>query len=185
MKTIFKALLSVIAAVFVGYIAFSSLKTMFGFDSDIIVSNAYSNRMAVSKQVFIERSEEYQTTAVSLLDYEDIKIFRSPEGAPVVLWEDKLSKPEELFDAETVSAINTIFEESELPAKYETEDGSTITDVRLFNIAVSDGDVLFYMYYGDVGTVAIAYDASGLLLPENGAITIIDEWEIYSMENDI
>ena len=54
----------------------------------------------------------------------------------------------------------------------ETSGGSAITNLRLWNIAVENNVVYYYLYYDEAGYVGIAYDDTETVLADQKDSTV-------------
>lgn len=179
-STMAKAIVSVIVAVIIGCILGDSVSAFFGLNMDYEVTNRYAERYSATltwfendmvpmtdetgMQMYDENGDPvlavyFQRVGQAITGQDGTIILRSADGDPVVVLDGAVMSAEEAYGEELGGYLESLFE---LPDCFEDEiDSMTdepIDDVYLYNIAVVDTTVIFYVFYDDYGFMAITYD---------------------------
>ena len=169
-KTMLRALAACLLALAIGLFLGNALGAFFGTDESVLVTSAYTDRMSAIRTVFTDgdQLDSFARTALKFREMEGLKLCTSRNRDGVqALWEGEWTDAFDLLQDEELrlSLLELMHTEDALYG-VETAGGSPIDDVRLYNISVEDGVVLYYLYYDEAGFAGVAYDPGGTVLGE-------------------
>lgn len=170
-KTMAKAVVSCLLALVIGLFLGYCLGSLFGTNQELVNTTNYTDSMSAARTIFIDpdQMDSYIQTAQAFRDMEGLKVYsaRDQESA-MVQYEGQFLPAQELFDEEIIKSLRELMNTQE--ALYGVTDsmGDPMEDIRMYNIAVQDGVVYYYLYYDEAGFVGIAFDADGSVLSSQG-----------------
>ena len=170
-KTLAAALVSAAVALIIGLFLGYCLGSLFGTNQELVNTTNYTDSMSAARTVFIDpdQMDSYIHTAQVFRDMEGLKVYTAKgRETTMVQYEGQYRKPEELFDEDILKSLRELMHTEE--ALYGVTDsmGDPMEDIRVYNIAVQDGVVYYYLYYDEAGFVGIAFDADGTVLSSEG-----------------
>lgn len=181
MKTAINVIVSVALAICAGLIFADSIRYMFGTDTSTLYTTQFNDRMNSVKAVFTEDNWDYQVMAQGLCESSNIQVLRSRSGNAVVYDNGRHIPAGEYFDnTELLSALSKLLAGTEAMKNQVGSDSDPIEDIALYNIAVTQQQVMFFLYYDSGGYISIVYDESGTYEARSDTIKIMDNWMIQS-----
>ena len=170
-RTMAVAVFAVIAAFLIGMFLGNALGALFGTDQSLINTTTYTDYMTAAKTVFSDPNQldSYMDTAQDLRNMNGLRLYGSKNGDKMLAWYDRrYQSMEELFadDSEMQKSLIQLMNTGDALYGVENSAGSAITDLRLWNIAVEDNVVYYYLYYDEAGYVGIAYDDTETVLTD-------------------
>jgi len=168
-KTMATAIFSVIVALLIGMFLGNALGAFFGTDESVINTTTYTDYMTAAKTVFSDANQldSYMYTAKDLRFMDGLRLYGSKSGGQMLAWYDGTYQTiDELFaaDEEMRQSLRQLMNTEDALYGEETSGGSAIEGLRLWNIAVEDGVVYYYLYYDQYGYIGIAYDDTETVL---------------------
>ena len=133
--------------------------------------------MSAAKSVFsdVNQLDSYMDTALNFHDMNGLRLYGSKNGDKMLAWYDgKYQDISELFadNTEVQRSLIQLMNTEDALYGVETSGGSAITNLRLWNIAVEDNVVYYYLYYDEAGYVGIAYDDTETVLADQKDSTV-------------
>lgn len=160
-KTLATAIASCLAALAIGLFLGNALGAFFGTDESILNTSAYTDNMSAIKTMFTDADQmnSYMETAQQFLDMDGLKLYSSRNGDKMLAYYDGVYYDAyELFDESIRLSLTELMNTEDALYGQETTAGGPIEGVQLWNLAVQDGVVYYYLYYDDAGYIGIAYD---------------------------
>lgn len=191
-KTLATALAGVLAALALGLFLGHALGAFFGTDESVLITSTYTDRMSAIRTVFTDgdQLDSFARTALAMRDMDGLRLYtdRDRDGVQA-LWQGDMTDAFGLFDEEIRLSLLELMHTEDALYGVETAGGSPIDDVKLWNIAVRDGVVYYYLYYDQAGFAGVAFDSTGTTLTDtDGALPLtqtqagVPEWFIiYDM----
>lgn len=176
-RTMAVAVFSVIAALLIGMFLGNALGALFGTDDSLINTTTYTDYMTAAKTVFSDANQLdcYMDTAQDLRFMNGLRLYGSKNGDHMLAWYDgRYQDITELFaeDQEMQKSLIQLMNTADALYGTETSAGMQIDDLRLWNIAVEDNVVYYYLYYDEAGYVGIAYDDTETVLADQKDTTL-------------
>ena len=176
-RTMAVAVFAVIVAFLIGMLLGNALGALFGTDESDINTTTYTEYMSAAKTVFsdVNQLDSYMDTALDLRNMNGLRLYGSKNGDKMLAWYDgRYQDISELFadDTEIQRSLIQLMNTSDALYGVETSGGAAITDLRLWNIAVEDNVVYYYLYYDEAGYVGIAYDDTETVLTDQKNSTV-------------
>lgn len=170
-KTMAAAVAAAAVALAIGLFLGYCLGSLFGTNQELLNTTNYTDSMAAARTVFIDpdQMDSYVHTAQVFKDMEGLKVYTARNlETTMVRYQGKLQRAEELFDENVIKSLRELMNTQE--ALYGVTDsvGDPMEDIRVYNIAVMDGVVYYYLYYDEAGFVGIAFDEDGSVLSTQG-----------------
>lgn len=170
-KTMAAAVAAAAVALVIGLFLGYCLGSLFGTNQELINTTNYTDSMAAARTVFIDpdQMDSYVRTAQAFKDMEGLKVYSARNlETTMAQYQGKFQKAEELFDEEILKSLRELMNTQE--ALYGVTDsmGDPMENIRVYNIAVQDGVVYYYLYYDEAGFVGIAFDEDGAVLSSQG-----------------
>ncbi len=187
LPTLGRCLLGMLIAVCLGCFIGYGLLIMIGHDTELTGTQDLLDRSAASRDGFVAQSMEYQQAADILRRYPGIKVLRTASGHPLYWQDGQEIDPAALMEPEFVTAIETLFTESDQALSVDAATTKQIIDdMCVYNIAVDEqGRVCYYLYYDVNGFICIAYDEQNTCLDDPMAVPIMDQWYILTDFGDL
>ena len=167
MKTTYKAILSVVLAIVIGvvvrWIFVESTK-----QNENSIMNIYQDMMLQSREMFVEKADDYQLATLALLEAENLNIITDSEGTPWIMAEDGSKQaPADVIPGELQPYLDNIF-------------GEYANGGRLYNIAIMDTAILFYTGYHQSGSVGFLYERElGSVKDFTELLELTENWKIF------
>lgn len=197
-KTMAKAIGACILALFVGIFIGYGIGAMLGGDQSMVNTTTYTDNMYAVKSIFMDADqlESYVVTAETLKDMDGLKLYSKKNlDGMIASYQGEYVDARELFDEEMMLSLKMLMNTQE--ALYGVTDSAEdpIENVQVWNIAVQDGVVYYYLYYDAAGFIGLAYDSTHETLTDLGdtalpltqtsqGVDAIYEWFItYHMED--
>ena len=176
-KTMAVAVFSVIVAFLIGMFLGNALGALFGTDDSIINTTTYTDYMTAAKTVFTDPNQldSYMDTAQELRNMNGLRLYGSKNGDHMLAWYDgSYQDISVLFaeDQELQRSLIQLMNTKDALYGVENSAGTAIDDLRLWNIAVEDHVVYYYLYYDAAGYVGIAYDDTETVLADQKDTTM-------------
>ncbi len=174
-KTIAKAVAACIAALLVGLFLGYGIGAMFGNDQAMVNTTNYTDNMYAVKNIFMDADQldSYMVTAEKFRSMDGLKLYSNKNLDGMLCWYDgQYIDAQELFDEEIMLSLKELMNTQE--ALYGITDSAEdpIENVQVWNIAVEDGVVYYYLYYDAYGYIGIAYDDTETVV-ESGSETVM------------
>ena len=146
MKTTIKVILALILAVAAAF-AVRAMHLSVGTDSSgSTVLEIYQDMMLMSREVFLEKSEDIQLATFVLLEQEELDIMSDSQGHPWVVGENnELLEPETVISGEIQPYLDNMF-------------GEYVCGGKLYNLRVTDEAIFFFTGYHEDGSVGFLYE---------------------------
>ncbi len=174
-KTLAQAIVSCLAALAIGLFLGNALGAFFGTDESVIVTSNYTDRMAAVRSMFTDADQldSYSNTALTFQDMDGLKLYTSRDRNHVMAqWEGQLVDADTLFDDQIQRSLQELMHTEDALYGQETTAGSPITDIQLWNVAVSEGVVYYYLYYDEAGFIGLAFDSTRQTLSQQQDIAL-------------
>ena len=174
-KTMAIAIVSVIAAFAIGLFLGNGLGALFGTDDTVVTTSTYSDYMAAARSMFADPNQldSYMNTAVTMLDMDGLRLYSSKDrNSMLASWKGELVNADELFGEDVQRSLKEMMNTERALYGQETAAGNPIEDLRLYNLAVKDQVVYYYLYYDKAGYIAIAYDHNENVLTGRNDMTL-------------
>lgn len=168
-KTMATAVFAVIVALLIGMFLGNALGAFFGTDESVLVTSEFTDRMSAIRTLFVDpdQLDSYANTALTFQDMDGLKLYASRNHDKfLAYWQGEWVDPGTLFDERVQSSLKELQNTQAVLAGEKTAGGSPIDDVYLYNIAVADGIVYYYLYYAEAGYVGLAFDSTGVTLKD-------------------
>lgn len=162
--TFIAAIISTLAAFVIGLFLGYCLGSLFGTNDSMIHTTDYTDGMAAARSVFTDADQldSYINTAQTFRTMEGLKVFTSRNKDNTLVWYDgAYHATDELFDEEIQKSLHELMNTEEALYGVTNSAEEQIEDIELYNIAVQDGVVYYYLYYDEAGYIAIAFDFTG------------------------
>ena len=155
----------------------NALGALFGTDESVINTTTYTDYMSAAKSVFSDANQldSYMDTAQDLRNMNGLRLYGSRDGDKMLAWYNgEYQDISQLFadDEEIQRSLIQLMNTEDALYGVETSGGSAITNLRLWNIAVEDNVVYYYLYYDEAGYVGIAYDDTETVLADQKDSTV-------------
>ena len=174
-KTMATAILSVIIAVLIGCFIGNALRALTGTDPSVMNTTTYTDYMYAIRAMFTDADQldSYMDTAERFRSMNGLRLYGSREGDKMLAFYDgAYVDADELFPEDIQLSLREMMNTEEALYGQEDTAGNAIENVRLFNVAVEDNVVYYYLYYDDYGYIGIAYDDTETVLSEMTDITM-------------
>ncbi len=168
-KTMVTAVFSVLVALLIGMFLGNALGAFLGTDESVLVTSEFTDRMSAVRSIFTDADQldSYAVTALAFQDMDGLKLYSNrAHDHFLARWNGQLVDADTLFDEKIQLSLRELLRTEAALNGMETTGGSVIDDVQLYNIAVSDGVVYYYLYYAEAGYVGLAFDSTGTTLAE-------------------
>lgn len=170
-KTMIKAVLASLVALCVGIFIGYGMGAMLGNDQSMVNTTAYTDNMYAVKSIFMnaDQLESYVVTGVALKDMDGLKLLSNRDHTDMMAqYNGEFVEAESLFSEEIMLSLKMLMNTEE--AIYGITDSAEdpIENVQVFNIAVEDGVVYYYLYYDEAGYIGLAYDSTHETLLNQG-----------------
>ena len=169
-RTMARAVISCLVALAIGLFLGNALGAFFGTDESVINTSNYTDTMAAAKTVFMDADQldSFMNTAQNFLDMDGLRLYSSKNHDYMLAqYQGAMVPAEELFDEDVQRSLLELMNTEDALYGVETAGGSPIEGVRLWNVAVEDQVVYYYLYYDEVGYVGIAYDHTETVLNDS------------------
>lgn len=166
MKTIYKAIIGIVAAVLFGVYFMYAYSVYSGHDRASTVETAYQDIMLEAKHMFLEKSDPIQLATLGLINTADASILRDRDGYPCVKSNEGLISISSLVDDETEAYI------IETMGEYENEG-------VVCNIELTSDAILFFTHYDPDGCVGFLYEKELNNTEYYSTIEIVENWKIF------
>lgn len=170
-KTFAQALASCLVALAIGLFLGHALGAFFGTDTSILNTSTYTDNMAAVKSMFTDTDQmnSYMETAQNFLDMDGLKLYSSRTGDGMLAYYDgTYQTADSLFDDSICRSLQELMHTEDALYGQETTAGEPIEGVQLWNLAVQDGVVYYYLYYDAAGYIGIAYDHTETAFDDSG-----------------
>lgn len=160
-KTMAQAVISCLVALAIGLFLGNALGAFFGTDESVINTSNYTDNMAAAKTLFMDADQldSYMNTAQNFLDMDGLRLYSSKNHDGMLAYYNGTLQPaEDLFADDVQRSLLDLMNTDDALYGLETAGGNPIEGVRLWNVAVEDQVVYYYLYYDEAGYVGIAYD---------------------------
>lgn len=176
-RTMAVAVFAVIVAFLIGMFLGNALGALFGTDESVINTTTYTDYMSAAKSVFSDANQldSYMDTAQDFRNMNGLRLYGSRDGDKMLAWYNGAYQDiSQLFanDEEIQRSLIQLMNTEDALYGVETSGGSAITNLRLWNIAVEDNVVYYYLYYDEAGYVGIAYDDTETVLADQKDSTV-------------
>lgn len=170
-KTMIKAVLASLVALCVGIFIGYGMGAMLGNDQSMVNTTAYTDNMYAVKSIFMnaDQLESYVVTGVALKDMDGLKLLSNRDHTDMMAqYNGEFVEAESLFSEEIMLSLKMLMNTEE--ALYGITDSAEdpIENVQVFNIAVENGVVYYYLYYDEAGYIGLAYDSTHETLLNQG-----------------
>lgn len=170
-KTMIKAVLASLVALCVGIFIGYGMGAMLGNDQSMVNTTAYTDNMYAVKSIFMnaDQLESYVVTGIALKDMDGLKLLSNRDHTDMMAqYNGEFVEAESLFSEEIMLSLKMLMNTEE--AIYGITDSAEdpIENVQVFNIAVEDGVVYYYLYYDEAGYIGLAYDSTHETLLNQG-----------------
>ena len=169
-KTMAAAIASVIVAFLIGLFLGNGLTALTGTDQSVVNTSTYTDYMAAIKNMFTDSDQldSYMDTALNFLDMDGLRLYSSKNHDHMLAYyQGSYSDADSLFDDDVRRSLLEMMNTEEALYGEETTAGDPIENVTLWNVAVEDQVVYYYLYYDEAGYIGIAYDHTESVLSEN------------------
>ena len=169
-RTMARAVISCLVALAIGLFLGNALGAFFGTDESVINTSNYTDTMAAAKTVFMDADQldSFMNTAQNFLDMDGLRLYSSKNHDHMLAqYQGAMVPAEELFDEDVQRSLLELMNTEDALYGVESAGGSPIEGVRLWNVAVEDQVVYYYLYYDEVGYVGIAYDHTETVLNDS------------------
>ena len=169
-RTMARAVISCLVALAIGLFLGNALGAFFGTDESVINTSNYTDTMAAAKTVFMDADQldSFMNTAQNFLDMDGLRLYSNKNHDHMLAqYQGAMVPAEELFDEDVQRSLLELMNTEDALYGVETAGGSPIEGVRLWNVAVEDQVVYYYLYYDEVGYVGIAYDHTETVLNDS------------------
>lgn len=170
-KTIAKAVAACLVALCVGIFIGYGMGAMLGNDQSMVNTTAYTDNMYAVKSIFMnaDQLESYVVTGEALKDMDGLKLLgNKSHTAMMAHYQDQFVDATTLLSDEVMLSLKMLMNTEE--ALYGITDSAEdpIENVQVFNIAVENGVVYYYLYYSEAGYIGLAYDSTHQTLLDAG-----------------
>lgn len=170
-KTMAKAVGACILALLIGVFLGYGMGAMFGNDQSMVNTTAYTDHMYAVKSIFMnaDQLESYMVTGEALKNMDGLRLLsNSSQDSMMAEYQGQLQEAENLLDDEVILSLRMLMNTEE--ALYGITDSAEdpIENVQVWNIAVEDGVVYYYLYYSEAGYIGLAYDSTYQTLVDQG-----------------
>lgn len=170
-KTMTVAVFSVIVAFLIGMFLGNALGALFGTDESLINTTTYTDYMSAAKTVFSDANQLdcYMDTALNLREMNGLRLYSSKDGDKMLAWyNDSYQDMTELFsdNVELQRSLLQLMDTEDALYGEETSAGAAIEGLKLWNLAVENNVVYYYLYYDNYGYIGIAYDDTETVLTD-------------------
>lgn len=160
-KTMAQAIAASVVAFCIGLFLGYGIGAMFGGDQTMVNTTTYTDNMYAVKNIFMDADQldSYMTTAETFRNMEGLRLYSNKSLDGMLAWyQGEYVEAKELFDEEILLSLKELMNTQE--ALYGVTDSAEdqIENIQVFNIAVKDRVVYYYLYYDDAGYIGIAYD---------------------------
>ena len=168
MKTTVKVILAFVLAIAAAFVVRSMHLSVAGDTSGSSVLDIYQDMMLISREIFLEKSEDIQLTALVLLEQEELNIMSDAQGHPWVVDEKgERFEPEEVIPGEIQPYLDNIF-------------GEYACGGRLYNLRVTDEAIFFFTGYHEEGSVGFLYERElDTVTGFNELLELSENWKIF------
>lgn len=170
-KTLITAIISTLVALAIGLLLGYCLGSLFGTNQSMVNTTNYTDGMSAARSVFTDpdQMDSYINTAQVFRSMEGLKVYSSQDQESTLVWyEGEYQDPETLFDEDTLKSLRELMNTEEALYGITDSMGEPMEGIRMFNIAVSEGVVYYYLYYDEAGFIGIAFDYTGQTLSSQG-----------------
>lgn len=160
-KTMLRAVVSCLFALAIGLFLGNALGALFGTDESVINTSIYTDYMSATKSIFVDADQldSYMNTAQNFLDMNGLRLYSSKNHDKMLAsYNGTFQNAEDMFDEDIMRSLYELMNTDDALYGLETTGGSPIEDIRLWNLAVEDNVVYYYLYYDEAGYIGIAYD---------------------------
>lgn len=174
-KTMAKAIAAAVVALLIGIFLGYGIGAMFGGDQAMVNTTTYTDNMYAVKNIFMDADQldSYMVTAEKFRTMDGLRLY-SNKGLDgmMALYEGQYVEASELFEEDVMLSLKELMNTGE--ALYGVTDSAEepIENVQVWNIAVEDQVVYYYLYYDPYGYIAIAYDDTETVV-EAGSETVM------------
>lgn len=170
-KTMLKAVVACIVSLFVGVFIGYGMGAMLGNDQSMVNTTAYTDNMYAVKSIFMnaDQLESYVVTGEALKNMDGLKLLSNREHTDMMAqYQGDFVTADTLFSDEIMLSLKMLMNTDE--ALYGITDSAEdpIENVQVFNIAVDNGVVYYYLYYDEAGYIGLAYDSTHETLLNQG-----------------
>lgn len=162
-KTMANAIICCLVALAVGLFLGNALGAFFGTDESVIVTSNYTDRMSAVRTMFTDgdQLDSYSNTALTFQNMDGLKLYTSKNHDKVLAYYNgSYSDAYAMFDQDIQASLLELMNTQDALYGQETAAGDPIEDVQLWNVAVQDGVVYYYLYYDEAGYVGLAFDST-------------------------
>lgn len=160
-KTLAQAIISVVVAFVIGLFLGNGLGALLGTDDSVINTTTYTDIMAAAKLMFADadQTDSYMNTAVTLMDMDGLKLYSNRDHDGMLAnYQGTMTDAFTMFDDDVRRSLLEMMNTEDATYGMTTTTGDPIEGLRLWNVAVVDQVVYYYLYYDAAGFVGIAYD---------------------------
>lgn len=170
-KTMMKAVAACLVALCVGIFIGYGMGAMLGNDQSMVNTTAYTDNMYAVKSIFMnaDQLESYVVTGETLKTMDGLKLLSNQSGTDMMAqYQGQFVDATTLFSDEVMLSLKMLMNTEE--ALYGITDSAEdpIENVQVFNIAVENGVVYYYLYYDEAGYIGLAYDSTHETLLNQG-----------------
>lgn len=167
MKAVGACILALLVGVFLGY----GIGAMFGNDQSMVNTTAYTDNMYAVKSIFMnpDQLESYVVTGEGLKTMDGLKLLSCKDGSSMMAqYQGEYVDAGEILNEDVMLSLKMLMNTEE--ALYGITDSAEdpIENVQVYNIAVEDGVVYYYLYYSEAGYIGLAYDSTHETLVDQG-----------------
>ena len=169
-KTFATAVVSCLVALIIGMFLGNAMGAFLGMDESILNTSTYTDNMAAVKTLFTDpdQSMSFMDTAQQFLDMDGLKLYSSKNGNKMLAYyQGQYYDADEFFDEQIKLSLTELTHTDDALYGQETTAGTPIEGIQLWNLAVEDNVVYYYLYYDEAGYIGIAYDHTESVLPNS------------------
>lgn len=168
MKTTFKVIIALVAAVLAAFVVRAMHLSVGTQPEGSTILDVYQDMMLESREMFLEKAEDIQLAALALLEQESVDIMSDDQGHPWVIGEDgELIEPADVISGELQPYLDNMF-------------GEYACGGRMYNIRVTDEAIFFFTGYHESGSVGFLYERElGTVTGFTELLELSENWKIF------
>lgn len=174
-KTMAVAILQTVIALVIGLFLGNALGSLLGTDDSVINTTTYTDYMSAARSMFTDADQldSYMNTALELHEMDGLRLYSNKSRTSMMAsYQGQFCDASELFDDTLMGSLRELMNTEDALYGMETTGGKPIENLRLFNLAVEDQVVYYYLYYDNYGYIGIAYDHTEEVLSQHKDITL-------------
>ena len=168
MKTSLKIIIAFVAAIAAAFLLRGMHLSVGTQPEGEGILDIYQDMMLTSREMFIEKAEDIQLTALALLDENDLNIMSDADGHPWIMTEaNELIEPGTVVAGELQPYLDNVF-------------GEYVCGGKMYNICVTDKAIFFYTGYHETGSVGFLYERElGTVTDFTELLELSENWKIF------